>query len=238
MRRLVSPSLHILCLGLLLAAPCARAASVQKAPAPDGCPQYPSNYFGPFDYRTTAQQRRDIVEDFHFTPQVEQLRAGMTGPIGGDISYTLGAFPNHPRAIVAMMRLSERLKQDPVPAAMMSLECYFLRGIRFAPDDLIFRMQYALFLNSRSRTPEAVKVMDQVVKDADPENPLTHFNAGMVYFDMKEYDKALIQAHRVIALGFNRPELRDRLASIGHWVEPAAAADAASAPAPAAAASQ
>jgi tetratricopeptide (TPR) repeat protein len=220
--------------GLLAVNLSAHAVSVQKAPAPEGCGQYPGNYFGPFDYRTTPQQRRDIVEDYHFTPQVEHLRAGMTGPIGGDISYTLGAFPNHPRAIVSMMQLVDKLKQDPAPGAMMSLECYFLRGIRYAPDDLVFRMYYAFFLISRNRMPEASKVVDQVVTDTEPDNAFTHFNAGMLYFDMKEYDKALAQAHRVMALGFKRQELRERLTAIGRWTEPPA--DAASAPASAPAA--
>ncbi|MBA4218626.1 MAG: hypothetical protein C0460_14995 [Methylibium sp.] len=209
----------------------AHAVTPPKAPAPPGCSQYPGNYFGPFDYRTAPQQRRDIVEDFHFTPQVEQLRAGMTGPVGGDISYTLGAFPNHPRAIVAMMRLVDKLKQDPAPGAMMSMECYFLRGIRFAPDDLVFRMQYGLFLMSRNRMQDALNTVDVVAKEAG-DNAFTHFNAGMLYFDMKEYDKALVQAHRVIALGFERPELRDKLKSVGRWVDPPA--EAASAPASAA----
>ncbi|WP_457427753.1 hypothetical protein [Roseateles sp. P5_E7] len=241
MHHFISRSLHAISLGLLLFGSPAHAVSAQKAPAPAGCPQYPGNHFGPFDYRTAPQQQRDIVEDFHFTPQVEQLRAGMTGPIGGDVSYTLGAFPNHPRAIVAMMRLSERLKEDPVPAAKMSLECYFLRGIRFAPDDLVWRMQFALFLISRNRMREAVEAVDQVVAAAG-DNGFTHFNAGMVYFDMKEYDKALLQAQRAMALGFTRSELQARLASVGRWTERPTSADAASAPAsataPASAASQ
>ncbi|MDN3920471.1 ABC transporter permease [Roseateles violae] len=228
MRRLLSHSLQGMFLGLALSGQLAHAATENKAPAPPGCGQYPVSHYGPFDYRTANQGRRDIVEDHHFTPQVESLRAGMTGPPGGDISYTLGAFPNHPRAIVSMMRLSEKLKQDPVSTAAMSVECYFLRGIRFVPDDLVFRMQYANFLISRNRTQEALKIIDQVVEKAE-DNGFTHFNAGMLYFDMKEYGKALTQAHRAMELGFPSPELQKRLNSVGRWVKPAV--DAASAPA-------
>ncbi|MDY0747267.1 hypothetical protein SNE35_22365 [Paucibacter sp. R3-3] len=218
-------------LGLILSGPLAHAVSENKAPAPAGCEQYSTGHYGPYDYRTAPQQRRDLVEDHHFTAKVEQLQAGQEGYVGGDLSYTLGAFPNHPRAIVSMMRLSARTKQDPVQYAQMSLECYFLRGIRFAPDDLVWRMQYAVFLISRNRVPDAMKVVDEVADHAGDEG-FTHFNAGMLYFDMKEYDKALAQAHRAMALGFNRPELHDRLSSVGRWVEPAAeAASAPSAPA-------
>mmetsp|Transcript_28885 Transcript_28885/g.52144 ORF Transcript_28885/g.52144 Transcript_28885/m.52144 type:complete len:95 (-) Transcript_28885:406-690(-) len=92
-------------------------------------------------------------------------------------------------------------------------------------------MQYGLFLMSRNRMQDALNTVDVVAKEAG-DNAFTHFNAGMLYFDMKEYDKALVQAHRVIALGFERPELRDKLKSVGRWVDPPA--EAASAPASAA----
>ena len=55
---------------------------------------------------------------------------------------------------------------------------------------------------------------------------------------MKNYDRALAQAHMAYGLGFARPELRDRLKAAGRWKEPvvAAAASGAEANSPAAAA--
>ena len=96
-------------------------------------------------------------------------------------------------------------------------------------------MLYVSFLSRRNRIDEAQKFLDYVVQQAE-DNPLTHFNAGLLYFDMKLYDKALAQAHRVMALGMVRTELRDRLTSVGRWKEPAPvdAADAAASAAPAA----
>ena len=44
-------------------------------------------------------------------------------------------------------------------------------------------------------------------------------NIGLHYFDMKNYGKALIQAHKAMALGFVQTELKDQLRSVGKWVE-------------------
>ena len=99
-------------------------------------------------------------------------------------------------------------------------------------------MLYVNHLIRRNRLDDAHRFLDYVVTQAG-ESPLTHFNAGLLYFDMKDYDRALLQAHRAMALGMTRADLRDRLNSVGRWKEPEPADAAASAPtAPASAASQ
>ena len=62
------------------------------------------NAFGPFDYRTERGYNLDVVESYHFTPPVEALIRGSSGTIGGDLDYTLRAFPNHDRALNATIR--------------------------------------------------------------------------------------------------------------------------------------
>lgn len=210
------------------------AAQPNRAPAPPGCGET-HNQYGPFDYRTAHPSQRALVENAHFTRGVETLTKGATGPFGNDIGYTLAVFPNHPRAIYTVERLAAKEKADPAFGTDMTVECYFARGMAFAPDDLVFRMLYVSFLARRNRIEEAQKFLDYVVQQAE-DNPLTHFNAGLLYFDMKLYDKALAQAHRAMALGMRRTELRDRLTSAGRWKEPlpADAADAAASAAPAA----
>lgn len=222
----------LLALALTAAAPAALAQN--GAPAPAGCGQ-PYNLYGPFDYRTANAQQRHMVEHAHFTRGVETLTRGATGPFGNDIGYTLAVFPNHPRAIQTMERLAEKQKKDPPQGADMTIECYYARGMTYAPDDLVFRMFYVSYLTRRDRIDEARRFLEFVVERAG-DNQLTHYNAGMLYFDMKDYDRALAQAHRAIAMGVQRTELRDRLTSVGRWKDPdpAAPADAASAPAPAA----
>jgi hypothetical protein len=193
------------------------------------------NAYGPFDYRTATPDQKGIVENAHFTPGVESLTRGKTGPFGGDIRYTLIVFPNHPRALMAMERLVEKERANPARDAWYSIECFYERALRFRPDDHVVRLLYVNFLVKRKETDNALKQLDYVA-DTTRDNPFAQFNVGMLYMDMKLYDKALEQAHRVIAMGFDRRELRERLTAAGHWVEPPASAasapeGAASAPA-------
>jgi tetratricopeptide (TPR) repeat protein len=200
------------------------SASAQQAR--NGCGEL-ANAYGPYDYRTD-RDKLPIVEGAHFTPAVEALVRATTGYLGQDIDYTLRAFPNHHRALLSMMRLAERAKTPQAAKANYSVECYFDRALRFRPEDTTARMLFATYLNKNRRTPEAKQQVDLAVTQAG-DNAFTHYNAGLMYLEMKDYDAALKQAHRAQSLGFIRPELRDGLKAAGKWVEPPA--DPASAPA-------
>lgn len=183
------------------------------------CGELRSGY-GPFDYRTTRGEKLDVVERYHFTPEVEALIRGKSSiHIGQDLSYTLGTFPNHHRALMSMMLYGQKLKTPQPPQTQYSVECYFLRALRFRPDDATVRLMYANFLSVNSRAPEATKELEQVEKGA-MDNPFTHYNIGLIYLDMKEYEKALTQAHKAFALGFRQTGLRDKLMAAGQWRAP------------------
>src|SRR5437867_1540176 len=81
---------------------CLAAEGVASQPLGD-CGNPFQNAYGPFDYRTATGDQKTIVEAHHFTSEVESLHAGITGSIGAEIDYTLRAFPNHPRALMAMI---------------------------------------------------------------------------------------------------------------------------------------
>jgi tetratricopeptide (TPR) repeat protein len=193
-----------------------------------------ANGFGPFDYRKDRGNNLYLVESAHFTPQVEALVRSVTGYLGGDIDYTLRAYPNHHKALVSMMRLGERLKARQVPKANWEVECYFVRATAFAPDDPVVRMLYAGYLNKQQRRDAALQQLSAAERHAG-ENPFTHYNLGLNYLELAAHDKALKHAHRAMELGFPRTELKDRLAAAGKWSEPAASGAAAVAPEPVAA---
>ena len=175
--------------------------------------------YGPFDYRTD-RDKLEIVEQYHFTPQVEALIRGSSSMhIGADLAYTLNAFPNHHRALMSVMRYGEKLKTPQPEDMQYSVECYFRRALRFRPDDAVARMIYATFLTTKGRPSDALRELGQVEKTAG-DNAFTYYNLGLIYVDMKEYEKALTQAHKAMALGFNRTGLRDKLMQAGKWREP------------------
>jgi tetratricopeptide (TPR) repeat protein len=221
--KLLLPPLLMSCLTLL--------ALPALANAEKECGTLEWNY-GPYDYRSATAQQRKLVESAHFTAEAENLKEGPSGSLGSDIKYTLSVFPNHPRALFAMERLVAKEKRNPAAGATYTIDCFYERAMRYRPDDPVPRLLYVNYLIRQNKLDEARKHLDYVV-ETTKDDPLAQFNTGMLYFDMKDYEKALVQAHRVIDMGFDRRELRDRLSAVGRWVEPAAA-DAASAPASAA----
>lgn len=200
----------------------AGSAQAQLDPSAGPCGNPFQNHFGPFDYRSAAKSDVKLVENVHFTPGVQSLtRPGTTTfeRMAGDVGYTLHVFPNHHRALVVMGRLAERHKMDQPPGASYTLECYFHRAVRFRPDDTVARALYAQFLGKKGRKPEAVaqlKVADEFAKD----NPLSHFNIGLLFMELGEFDLALTQAHKVKALGYDRPQLEQALRQAGKWRDP------------------
>lgn len=182
-----------------------------------------------------------VVVDNHFTAPVEALIRGQTNRIvGPDIDYTLRRFPNHPRALNAAVRLSERDQTKVENSLPLPVECYFERALRFRPKDAVPRMMYAQWLAKRKRTEEAIKNLEFVAENnADSPNHLQ--TIGLVYFEFNQFDRALDYAHRARALNPNLKTLSDALLKAGRWKEPppvpgraasapAAAASAASAP--------
>lgn len=207
-----------------------------------------ANAFGPFEYRpdhfkaqpgdtASHADKLRIVEINHFNAGVETQLRGMTGAhVGGDLDYTLRAFPNHHRALATLLRLAERSK-DPAPGGLpRPLECYFNRATRFAPNDPIVRLLYATFLIRNGRIGDARPQIDYA-RGLAGNNAFTHYNVGLMYADAGDWDAALAQAHRAAAMGFTRATLKQRLQKAGKWVEPSAdaaaqaAASAASQPA-------
>jgi tetratricopeptide (TPR) repeat protein len=176
------------------------------------------NAYGPFDYRT-QRSKLEIVERYHFSPRAEALISGRSESgtsLGGNIDYTLRASPNHHRALVSMMRYGERLKLPKVPGAEYSVECYFERAVRFAPDDHVVRMLFASYLDRQGKRDLAEKQLELVGREAR-ESAFTLYNVGTVYFDMKNYERAVAYDHRAKALGWQRKDLEEKLRAVGKW---------------------
>lgn len=202
-----------LALGLLAAT----GAMAQGGEAKCGNP-FVNNNFGPFDYRTASKSQLKIVEEVHFTPRIEQLQPGAR-VLGDDIGYTLNIFPNHHRALIAMTQLAQREKTAKPEKSSYTIECWYDRGTRFRPDDNVVRVLYAQYLGKEKRTDEAMAQLDTASQNAQ-DNPFSHYNIGLLYFELGNHERALQQAHKAMALGMTRPDLANLLKREGKWREP------------------
>ena len=169
----------------------------------------------PMDYRKQPPILK-TVEEYHYGKNVENLSKSMYVGVtlGSDHDYTLWAFPNHHRALASVVRLAEREKTDQPSGCKVSVDCYFRRAIRFAPTDLIVRLLYADYLRRKQRNTDAVIQLEDVVENAD-ENPMTLYNAGMIYFDLGRLEKSAALAARAADLGYAPPLLARLLTEKG-----------------------
>ncbi len=179
-----------------------------------------TNHYGPFDYRTASAAGKRLVEGAHFTPKVESLAGGNTSiTAGGDMNYTLRVFPNHHRALMAVIKLGEKEKKIRPRGMDYSVACWFDRAERFKPDDGMVKAIHGIYLIRSGKPSEAVKKLEEAIELAG-DNPNILYNLGLAYCDLKLYDKALENAHRAYAAGFPLPGLRNKLKQAGKWQEP------------------
>ena len=188
--------------------------------------------FGPFDYRPdkyvyettygSHKARVNIVERAHFTIETEMLvsrKSGLVVSTGADLSYTLKVFPNHHKALMTLIALSEKEKVDKPRDSIYTVDCWFRRAAAWQPDDNVVKMIYSTYLDKTNRRSEAEAQLETAARQAG-DNVFTHHNLGLVYFDMKMYDKALFHANRTYSLGMTIPTLKEQLKSVGKWVDP------------------
>lgn len=196
-----------------------------------GCgAERPAGRFGPFDYRIdkyvyestygSHAKRVWMVEQAHFTKKTEMLiRMRPNVPVGSDLSYTLDAYPNHHRALIALIRLGELEKTEQPLGSSNSIDCWFRKAFAFAPDDRIVRLINAQHLIATGKNSEAIDMLRLVATMGENE-PFTQHNIGLLYFDMKDYDSALLQSHKAYRMGMTNQTLREQLTRVGKWVEP------------------
>lgn len=195
------------------------AVSTHLHAAPPHCGEL-TNPYGPFDYTNPSNKKNALpgVEQHHFNSDVEKLVKGMTGLLGGDLDYTLRAFPNHHKALGAMARLALREKTTKTRGANYSVLCYFDRAIRFKPDDGMVRMIYGDYLLKTGQRDQATEQFQEAV-NLEPENPTINYNLGLVYLKQKDYEQARTYAKKAYELGFPLPGLKNQLKQAGKWDE-------------------
>ena len=183
--------------------------------------------YGPYDYRTNKDKLK-MVEDFHFTPEVETLRHGKTGLVGGDLSYTLTVFPNHHRALMSFVNLVFKEKKAQPDGAHFTVDCYFERAETFTPDDPMVKVIHGIYLIRAKKPKDAVAILEEAAAIAG-DDPNVNYNLALGLIDVGRADEAVKYAQVAYAAGFPLPGLKNKLKALGKWKEPDTVAPAPSA---------
>ncbi|NYE60126.1 tetratricopeptide (TPR) repeat protein [Duganella sp. 1224] len=187
-----------------------------SATAADNCPDYVKHNPGGDYNNADDRQGLTVVENYHFTPNVERLIRGASGALGADIGYTLEHFPNHHRALAAMSRLALRDKTNKPHGAHYTVECYFERALRFRADDARVQALYGAYLLALGQIDAALEKLEAAAR-LEPANPTAHYNLGLLYLKKKDYDKARASAQQAYGMGFPLPGLKNKLIAAGEW---------------------
>ena len=215
-------------LAALLVAAGSALAPAQAQELPASCGRIGDGY-GPFDYRTASAHEKALVEGAHFPKMVENLVRGHRGYLGGDIDYTLRAFPNHHRALIAVIKYGRKTGRDQPPDMRYTVDCWLRRAVHYQPTDGIARIIYAGYLFEKNRADEAVFQLTKAEESA-PNDAFRLHSIGSTYLEAKVYDKARVFAQRTEALGYTNSPLKNALLKAGQWTEAGATDTAASAP--------
>lgn len=186
------------------------------AQAASDCPAFNNTVSGGDYTNAEDRQKLDVVERFHFTPQVERLERGQSGYLVDDIGYTLDHFANHHRALTSLSRLALREKSPRPKGAKYSIECYFHRAIRFRPDDSRVRAIFGGYLLALGQEEAALVQIEEAAR-LQPNNATNQYNLGLLYLRRKNFDKAREAAKLAYELGIPLPGLRNKLVAAGQW---------------------
>ncbi len=190
----------------------------------NGLPCIHGQGYGPFDYtkrHSLKPENLDLVEGAHFQPDVENLleghhRSSDTSP-WPDLDYTLRAWPNHPRALLSMIRFQEKINRKLTNLkATVPAECYLQRAIHFSPEDPVPYSLYGYYLRKLGRLEDANKYYQKAAK-LDPENPKLAYSYSFLLIDLKKYDDALKYAQLAYKQGRPPSGLKNKLIKLGIW---------------------
>ena len=184
-----------------------------------GVPCYGESAEARFDYISERNQI-GIVEKFHFYRDVERL-AEPDSSLDGNLAYTLRWIPNHHRALWTRARWHMRLLKNDEKRAKLERyerlregnpppECYFNRAKSFNPRDGVVSSIYGVYLHKRGKY-EAALTEYQRAEEMNPDYAELIYNIGLLYLDLKKFDRAREYADRARALGYPLQGLRRRL---------------------------
>ncbi len=175
--------------------------------------------FGPYDYlqRDSLKSELQVVEENHFSAEIERLEGGQTTTAIGDIHYTLSTWPNHHRALNSALRYRlQSLGAWPEDSKVPPVECYLQRAINFSPNDPKPYIMYGLLMHKAGQYDTALKAYQTAIRLL-PNDIITQYNMGLTLVELKKFQEAQAVGETVYAAGFPLPGLKKKLIAAGHW---------------------
>jgi len=175
----------------------------------------------PLDFNDPADAEHvGGIEFNHLSRDVELLVRGVTSdsPVD-DLAYILRQIPNHYRALVAMSNY--QLKNGYAAGQrgdVYAADCYFRRALNFRGNDPLIHFVYGIHLHRSGDLDQALSEY-LIAKKIGPSNAEVHYNLGLLYVDLEQYELAREEAKSAYELGYPLAGLKGRLDRLGEWSE-------------------
>lgn len=186
------------------------------------CPPIPVDRSNLHDYRgrnSAPFEERSYDDNWsaHTGRAIEQVKAGeISHPVMADLAFTLQRWPNHAQALKALVDYSLAGGR---PYEFSPVQCYFAHAHRLFPDDIAVYVLEGYFY-TKSRQYDIAEQTYVEALTVDSESSDVHYNLGLLYLELSDYDSALKHAQAAYSAGFPLLGLRKKLEQAGHWSEP------------------
>ncbi|HTF20851.1 MAG TPA: tetratricopeptide repeat protein [Chryseolinea sp.] len=153
------------------------------------------------------------VQSYHLGPGREEMGNGRYGAALAHFEFILRYYPNHPQTLVALSELCQKWNS---PACEGAATRWFQRAIERNPEASTSYVVHAMHLHRNKKLDDAVKSYKRAIELA-PDSVNAHYNLGLAYADLKQYELANLHAQKSYSLGVTQPGLRARLEKAGKW---------------------
>lgn len=169
-----------------------------------------------FDYyhqaTPRAQKLLHLTEEYHLKKGINLLKQGKCTYALSDFQFILNYFPNHPEVLYRMIDWGEQCGKPNVPEQRIK------QAIETYPDAAQTYTIYGIFLHREGKLKEATEQYHHAL-ELTPDSGQTHYNLGLAYFELGDYEAARKQAKAAYQGGFPLPGLKQKLSSVGQWKE-------------------
>jgi tetratricopeptide (TPR) repeat protein len=170
------------------------------------------DYYNPGTGSDEATALFKNVHSYHLQPGIDALNKGNWKAAHDNFEFILNYYPNSPQALNGMSELCVIKWKSPLCDA----DTWFDRAIARNDSVATTWVLYGIHLQRKKLPREAVQQFERAIT-LDPGSINAHYNLGLAYFDLKDYDKANQEAQKSYALGAPLPGLRDKLVRVGAW---------------------
>ena len=152
------------------------------------------------------------VHSYHLQPGIEKMFRGQYQEAYQEFIFILVGFPNSPQALNMISELCANKWKSP----KCEVDSVFNKAVARNPTIAETHVIYGIHLLRLGKSAEAVEKLNEALK-LQPNSLNAHYNLGLAYFGLKQYELANRHAQASYALGAPLPGLRDKLVRIGKW---------------------